>query len=93
MGYVEDSLMPGEAIIMKAKPHWAMFVAPSLVTGLCGLTQLASLHDKGRTLNVHFQECPPVRSRIGVGSILVGFDGLRWNGRADADIGSNGDIG
>lgn len=29
--YVESSLLPNEAIVAEAKPHWAMFIAPGLV--------------------------------------------------------------
>jgi uncharacterized membrane protein YdbT with pleckstrin-like domain len=32
MGYVEQNLMPGEEIILKAKLYWAMFVSPIVVT-------------------------------------------------------------
>jgi uncharacterized membrane protein YdbT with pleckstrin-like domain len=36
MSYIEQSLMPGEQIVSKAMLHWAMFVAPGLVS-LSGL--------------------------------------------------------
>jgi uncharacterized membrane protein YdbT with pleckstrin-like domain len=28
MGYIDDSLVPGEEVIYRAKTHWAVFVAP-----------------------------------------------------------------
>lgn len=34
MGYVEQNLMPGEEVILKAKLHWAMFVSPAIGTGV-----------------------------------------------------------
>ena len=40
MGYVDENLMPGESILVRAKLHWGMFVGPSLVTGLGGLLVL-----------------------------------------------------
>jgi hypothetical protein len=32
MGYVEQNLMPGEQVVLKAKLHWAMFVSPAILT-------------------------------------------------------------
>ncbi len=29
--YVQGSLLPGEAVVAEAKPHWAIFIAPGLV--------------------------------------------------------------
>lgn len=43
MGYVQDSLVPGEQILAKAAPHWGMFVGPIVVVGAGGLALLAVL--------------------------------------------------
>ena len=32
MSYIEQTLMPGENIVSEATLHWAMFIAPGLVT-------------------------------------------------------------
>jgi uncharacterized membrane protein YdbT with pleckstrin-like domain len=30
MGYIEDNLVPGERIVLRGKPHWAIFVVDSM---------------------------------------------------------------
>jgi uncharacterized membrane protein YdbT with pleckstrin-like domain len=32
MSYIEQTLMPGENVVSEATLHWAMFIAPALVT-------------------------------------------------------------
>lgn len=36
MSYIEQTLMPGENVVSEASLHWAMFIAPGLIT-LLGL--------------------------------------------------------
>ena len=51
MGYVEENLMPGEQVVYKAKLHWALFVGPTVTTGigmlLIIITTLASEETAG----------------------------------------------
>lgn len=39
MGYVDSSLVNGEVVVRRAKPHWAMFM-PVVIYGLLGLLLL-----------------------------------------------------
>ena len=50
MGYVEENLLPGETILLQAKPHWAMFILPGTITALCGLFVLPGIVTSGLTL-------------------------------------------
>lgn len=40
MSYIEQTLMPGENVVSQATLHWAMFIAPAIVT-LLGLLALS----------------------------------------------------
>jgi uncharacterized membrane protein YdbT with pleckstrin-like domain len=42
MAYVEQNLMPGEQVVLKAKLHWAMFLGPAIVAGIGFLFLMAS---------------------------------------------------
>ncbi|HZD57448.1 MAG TPA: PH domain-containing protein [Anaerolineales bacterium] len=42
MGYVEQNLMPGEQVVLKAKLHWAMFLGPAIIAGIGFLLLMAS---------------------------------------------------
>ena len=43
MAYVEENLMPGETIIVKAKLHWGLFLAPATFIVIGGLLMLPFL--------------------------------------------------
>ncbi len=45
MGYVEQNLMPGEQIVVKANLHWAMFLSPVIFTVLGLLLLLLASRD------------------------------------------------
>ena len=46
MGYIEDNLVPGEEIIVKARVHWGVFVSPILLIILfCLLTLVSAAGD------------------------------------------------
>jgi uncharacterized membrane protein YdbT with pleckstrin-like domain len=40
MGYVDNNLAPGERILLRATPHWGLFIGPILVTVIGGLLVL-----------------------------------------------------
>ena len=43
MGYVDNSLGPGERVLLRATPHWGLFIGPFLVTIVGGLLLLPGL--------------------------------------------------
>jgi uncharacterized membrane protein YdbT with pleckstrin-like domain len=45
MGYVEESLTPGEEIVIKARLHWGMFVGPAIYLVLGFLLLLLGFSD------------------------------------------------
>jgi len=71
MGYIEQNLMPGEEVILKAKLHWAMFVSPAFVTGVGLLFFIVSFVIVSSVI-------VPVASRdnSGVSIVCFGFAGL-----------------
>jgi uncharacterized membrane protein YdbT with pleckstrin-like domain len=85
MGYVEQNLMPGERILVKARLHWALFLGPIIVLlggvliaaalGFAGysLLQTSDSSDAGMALLVC---CLPTTLLVGVlsvGSALVTY--------------------
>lgn len=51
MGYVEQALIPGEQVILKARLHWAIFVTPAIVAALGFLLFVVFVLDSEFTLN------------------------------------------
>jgi len=43
LGYIEQNLMPGEQVILKAELHWAQFVGSAIRAGVGLLFLIASL--------------------------------------------------
>lgn len=41
MGYIEDNLIPGERVLLRASPHWVILMGPLATTAL-GLVVIAS---------------------------------------------------
>lgn len=43
MSYVEQNLMPGEQVIRKAKLHWAIFLAPGIISGVSFMLMVVAM--------------------------------------------------
>jgi uncharacterized membrane protein YdbT with pleckstrin-like domain len=43
MGYVDDNLIPGERVLLRAAPHWACFIVPSIPLVIAAVTLFLAL--------------------------------------------------